>query len=214
MKHYTAVQSVTSQAKRLNSSTSPTGQRRVSIAIVPLIMKQEPSWLPTQYIMLVISRPTHTHMSTRALERWTQVVCGMLRKTLRKRRGGGGSLHVCDVTLVTLLCVDQRSRWFRVLSGHTEKLSNSRMPSRTATFKCFSFCQIGAGKTRHAESFEDTSKCVFLPSEKSIRDRIIAQYSEKNSVQKHFALTHSLTSWNAAFLSVNVTNDIYLIMTQ
>lgn len=90
MKHYTAVQSVTSQAKRLNSSTSPTGQRRVSIAIVPLIMKQEPSWLPTQYIMLVISRPTHTHMSTRALERWTQVVCGMLRKTLRKRRGGGG----------------------------------------------------------------------------------------------------------------------------
>lgn len=36
------------------------GQRRVSVAIVWLIMEQEPSWLPTQNIMVAISRPTYT----------------------------------------------------------------------------------------------------------------------------------------------------------
>lgn len=52
--------SVVPTANHLNSGP-PRGQCRVSTSIVQLIMEQEPSWLPTQYIMLVISRPTHTH---------------------------------------------------------------------------------------------------------------------------------------------------------
>lgn len=125
-------------------------------------MEQEPSWLATQYIMLVNSRPTHTQ--TQVPERPTQVVAVWHAEKQNRQEDH----WKCDVTLVTLLYF-HKEQVFRGLFGHTsyhnpQRPFQSNDPFRDGCvqvhffFRIAHYCSTCAGKTKHAGCYQIAMK--------------------------------------------------------
>lgn len=132
---------MTPPAHHLNSGTLLTGQRRVSISTVRLIMEQESSWRPTQYKASHLQANPHTdaHMSTQALNHWSQVIVVQ-------------HAEKDDIMINDNFLLKKRFQHFpwdaevELLNPLLPQFSNSRIPSRTALFKCiFQILHISIG---------------------------------------------------------------------